>query len=336
MVCCAGRPCSQSPDVCCHSSQGQPAQQACPDISRLEVGLQQQWDHDANAHLNTLDIKPHSNIKVWWICDQCPDGHLHRWEARVSHRTGGRGCPQCCGRKVCKHNSLATKDPLVAAQWDYEANDGTPDGVVAFSNQTVGWLCDVCGHKWSATPGKRVFSRSKTGCPECAHTAKTKKRTKHPTFAECQDPRDKAVLAEWDYERNAPLGNFPNNTTLRSAKQIFWLCTKCPAGQQHSWCTAPYNRTSRSQSGCPYCAGKNACKCNSLQALFPDMTVEWDFTKNEGQPSDHTRGSHHRAWWCNPLRGSWQQSINGRTKEVQQKHARRQRIQQSLHPASGP
>ena len=242
----------------------------------------------------------------------------------MTQRTKGDGCPQCSGRRVCKHNSLLTWAPLVAAQWDYKANAGTPDGMVAQSHQRVGWLCDACGHKWSAAPYQRV-GKKRNGCPECAQTALTKERTRHPTFAECRDPRGKAVLAEWDHERNAPHGNFPNNTTQRSAKKIFWLCTKCPAGQEHSWCIAPYQRTGRCLTDCPFCAGKNVCKCNSLQARSPDMAAEWDHTKNKSQPSDHTASSGFVAWWSNSQRGNWQQSINGRNKDVLYKQ-RRQRL----------
>ena len=111
--------------------------------SGTDLALQQQWDHAANAHLSNIVITPHSSRKVSWTCDQCPDGHLHSWSAAVKHRSDGTGCPQCIGRKVCRHNSLATKAPLIAAQWDYEANDGTPDTVVAYSSQKIGWCCDV-------------------------------------------------------------------------------------------------------------------------------------------------------------------------------------------------
>ena len=315
--------------VSCDSAQGQPVQQQGPDISRLDPALQQQWDYAANVHLGSIDIKPYAKRKVWWTCDQCPDGHLHRWEARVDLRTDGRGCSQCSGRKVCKHNSLATKAPKVAAQWDYEANDGTPEDVVAQSNTTVGWHCDACGDKCSAPPGRRV-SKNKAGCPQCGNDASAKKKVKHPTFAECQDSHSKALLAQWDHERNAPQGNFPHKIRLRSNKQIFWLCTKCPAGQEHSWTAMPFSRTGRSKPGCPYCAGQAACKCNSLQALHPAVAAEWDYAKNEGQPSDYTASSHHPAWWLNPQGDSWQQTINSRTINVQQKSARSKRVQQRL------
>ena len=58
----------------------------------------------------------------------------------------GSGCPQCCGRKVCKHNSLATKALMVAAHWDYEENVGRPDSVVAQSSQPVGSEAAVAVH----------------------------------------------------------------------------------------------------------------------------------------------------------------------------------------------
>ena len=317
MICHPGRAPDQRWEVYCHSKQdqGAAAQQGGPDISCLDPNLQKQWDRAANAHLGNIVIAPKSNRKVGWICDQCPDGHLHVWSATVSSRTNGSGCPQCSGRKVCKHNSLATKAPSVAAEWDYAANDGPPDSVVAQSNQPAGWHCDTCGHKWCATPNARV-SKRKAGCPQCGQNAKSKKKIQHPTIAE-----DPALLAQWDHARNAEQGHFPDQIRLKSAKQIFWLCNKCPAGQQHSWSARPNNRTCANKPGCPCCAGMAACECNSLQALYPTIAAEWDHGKNQGQPSDYTFGSGSMAWWSSPQRGSWQQTIHSRVRNVKQKAA---------------
>ena len=237
-------------------------------------------------------------------------------------------CPQCSGRQVCKHNSLATKAPLVAAEWDYQANDGTPDDVVAQSGHMANWHCKVCGCKWEATPNTRV-SRKKAGCPQCANDAKTNKRTMHPSFAECNHP----LLAEWDHKRNAAQGHFPDKIRLKSNKQIFWLCSNCPAGQEHSWSARPLNRTGRSQTGCPFCAGMAACACNSLQALYPDTAAEWDYSRNQGQPSDYTASCNHLAWWSSPQRGSWQQTITSRTVTAKHKSARSQGAKQRLNAA---
>ena len=335
MVCHIGKAWNQHREVRCHRKQAQPAQkqQEGPNISRLDPDLQQQWDHAANAQIGKVNIAPSSARKVWWTCDQCPDGHLHRWEARLAARTRGSGCPQCSGHKVCKHNSMATKAPSVAHQWDYEANDGTLDSMVAQSHRPVGWLCGACGHKWSQAPSQRL-RKTKQGCPMCAIPARTKKKNKHPTFAECQDLRGRALLAEWDHERNAGQGNFPQNTRMQSSKQIFWLCKNCPAGQQHSWSATPGSRYGRSQTGCPCCAGHAVCKCNSLQALYPDIAEEWDYAKNQGQPSGYTASSHHLAWWFSPECGSWQQAIRSRTEGLHSEPARLKRIQQRQKTAA--
>ena len=198
---------------------------------------------------------------------------------------------------------------MIAAQWDYAGNVGTPDSVVAQSHQPLGWLCDACGHKWSASPNH--WTRNKTGCSQCANAnAKGRKKNKQQTFAECKVPEVRALLAQWDHARNAEHGHVSDKVRLQSAKQIFWLCTKCPAGQEHSWPAQPYNRMARNKTGCPPCAGKTACKCNSLQTLWPDIAAEWDYAKNGGQPNDYTAGSKHLACWVCPQRGSWQQSIS--------------------------
>ena len=201
------------------------------------------------------------------------------------------GALNAAATRGCKHNSLATKSPLVAPEWDYEANDGTPGDVVAQSNHMANWHCKVCACKWEATPPARV-SKTKSGCPRCGDDAKTKQRTKQPTFAECSHP----LLAERDYECNAAQGHFPDKLRLRSHKQIFWLCTKCPVGQEHSWSARPLLKMGRSKTGCSFCVGHVACRCNSLQALYLDAAAEWDYSKNQGQPSVYTAGCNYLAW----------------------------------------
>ena len=311
------------------SSQPQHTQQEGPDISLLDPALQKQWDHARNAHLGNIVIRALSGQQAWWWCKNCPDGHLHSWSAVVRDRSNGNGCPQCSGRKVCKHNSLVTKAPEVAAQWDYKANSGTPESVVAHSSQICSWCCDVCGHKWSSAPMSRVRKDNVYGCPVCAMS---KRRIRHPTFAECNHP----LLAEWDYIRNAAQGANPDSVRLRSNKHIFWLCIKCPAGQEHSWSASPLNRTSCNKTGCPFCAGRAACKCNSLQALYPDIAAEWDHSKNTDKPSAVPAHSVHSAWWCNSERGSWQQPIQSRVIGQQRRIARLARNRQNQSFAGNP
>ena len=224
----------------------------------------------------------------------------------VTHRTKNEGCPFCTSRRVCKHNSLVTQAPDVAATWDNEANASSPDEFTTQSNHRAHWLCPVCKHKWCATIQARVGGS--TGCPQCYNKRRSLKRVAHPTFTACKHP----LLGDWDYEANAKDSLLPEKVSLRSNKLVHWVCQKCPRGCLHKYQATPCNRTAN-KSGCPCCSGLKACKCNSLQSLFPDIASEWDHERNEKIPADYSARSAAVVWWRSAKRGSWQQRIYERT-----------------------
>jgi len=69
--------------------QKRPQLDSGPDISLLADELQGQWHEQLNRHLGHVLIKPYSHRKVWWSCDQCPEGLPHVWEAHVHNRSQG-------------------------------------------------------------------------------------------------------------------------------------------------------------------------------------------------------------------------------------------------------
>ncbi len=301
------------PAANCTCAVAQPQTQQGPDISWLSVKLQQQWDQEKNAHLGNIIIQPGTNRIVFWRCSDCPGGHPHEWEATVHQRTQNDGCPFCKGRRVCKHSSLASQAPDIAASWDFGANASTPHDYTAHSGHRAHWLCPTCKHKWSATIKNRVSGR---GSRLCFNTnGRTQNRVSHPTFAACNHP----LLSEWDYEANAPEGLHPEEIRLRSNKLVHWVCHKCPRGCLHRYQARPCHRTLLG-SGCPCCSGHKACKCNSLQSLFPDVAREWDAERNEGTPDDYAAQSAVDVWRRSAQRGSWQQSIMSRTHSGLKKH----------------
>ena len=281
-----------------------------PDISQLKPHLQQQWDGNANHYLGNIVITPHSSRKVQWCCQECPDGHAHVWQANVQNRTNGRGCPYCAGKLVCQHNSLATHAPHLASDWDYKVNELTPANYTHYSNAKVAWKCGSCQHTWTA----RVKARSQqgNGCPACSRE-RSKNRRQYPSLA-ASGP---AVMACWDHQSNKLAGLDPERITLCSNKLVHWVCMKCPLGRTHRWSTSPNARQFTGRHvGCPCCAGRKACKCNCLQTLYPEIAAEWDHSKNSTTPLDHTASSTMIAWWTNSKHGSWQQSIDARTRNV--------------------
>ena len=244
-------------------------------------------------------------MRVTWSCPNCPAGCPHVWKTSVGKRTRGTKCPYCEGRAVCQHNSLASKAPRQVKFWNQTKNVKTPEQTLAGSTLRAEWKCQICSHEWQAPIRTRVEGDS--GCPRCSKALPIGR--KQPTF----EAAHHALLLEWDYQRNALDGIHPHTTTLGSQKRVHWVCQKCPAGQLHRYQAAPKDRTSKKPSGCPYCAGKKVCRCNSLETHFPTTSLEWDFAKNDLTPAQVTSRSTQVVWWANAVRGSWAQKIDERT-----------------------
>jgi len=267
-------------------------------------------------HLGNILIRPASHRKVWWSCDQCPEGFPHIWEASVLNRTFGTGCPFCSGNAVCQHNTLARQAPEVALFWDAKKNfPMSPDQVTVSSGMRAHWKCSACLHEWQAKVVRK--SHGKSGCPKCARaSAGRKARQKHPTFARAKH----ALLAQWDHDRNREIGNLPNNTSLRSNKLIWWQCHECPKGKVHSWQARPCDRTApRKLSGCPCCAGQKLCDCNSLETVCPDVAADFDVKKNGVTAADVTSSAGTKYSWLSDEPGAKKRSVDRRTNYTRRK-----------------
>ena len=290
-----------------------------PNTSLLADELQKQWHEKLNMHLGNVLIRPGSDRKVWWLCDQCPDGLPHNWEAAVKRRTQGTGCPFCSGAAICQHNTLARKAPEVALLWDAKKNFPlSPDQLTVSSGMRAHWKCSTCLHEWQAPVMMKV--RRKTGCPQCAQAHRGRAadgtRQKHPTFAEAKH----ALLQQWDHDRNRESGNFPDNTTLRSSKLIWWQCQECPKGKVHSWQACPHNRTSsKKPSACPCCVGHKVCECNSLVTVCPDIAADFDVEQNGVSAAEVTSSAHTEYSWLSDEPGAKKRSVNQRTNYTRKK-----------------
>ncbi len=288
------------------NQQGKYVKPGLPDISELSVHLQQEWHPDNNSVLGGIKVKPYSKLKVMWSCPNCPAGCPHIWKTSVSNRSRGTNCPYCEGRTVCEHSSLATKAPSQLQYWNQDKNAKTPEQTIAGSCLRAYWKCPDCSHEWQGQVAQRA--RKDSGCPRCSNKAPGREK-KHPTFEAAQHQ----LLHEWDYERNATDGIHPSTTTLGSKKLVHWVCHNCPKGQLHRYQMYAFNRAGKHTAGCPYCAGHQVCKCNSLQTHYPMIASEWDSAKNDLMPAQVTSRSNQVVWWQNCVRGSWAQNISQRT-----------------------
>ncbi len=119
------------------------------------------------------EYRPLSSQKVWWVCSTCG----YEWNAKISERSKGTGCPCCAGKKVLKGvNDLATIHPKLALEWNYEKNAPlSPEVITTGTNKKVWWICSSCGHEWQASVANRSKGRR---CPSCARNATSESKEK--------------------------------------------------------------------------------------------------------------------------------------------------------------
>lgn len=132
------------------------------DLETRNPRLASEWHPTKNGEIFPRDIALNSNKKVWWLCS-----NGHEFEATPGNRVQGKGCPYCSGRRVLPgENDLLTKNPELAAEWDYEKNYPIrPEHIMPGRNKAAWWICKNCGHNWKAV----INSRNRgSGCPKCA------------------------------------------------------------------------------------------------------------------------------------------------------------------------
>lgn len=115
------------------------------------------------------------------------------------------------------------------------------------------------------------------------------------------------LMAEWDWEKNSDV--LPSELTVGSNKKVWWI-GKC----DHSWESAVKERNRG--YGCPICAGKRVVDgVNDLGSNYPDIALQWDFSKNNPLvPSMVAAKSHKRVWWICDKEHSYISSIDNRVR----------------------
>ena len=243
--------------------------------------IAQQWS--LRNERPVTDYLPWSNLKVWWICAQG-----HEWQALISNRAHGNGCPYCHGQYPTAERNLAVLHPTLAAEWS-PRNTQPASAFTPGSGISARWVCKQ-GHEWRATIGSRVAGN---GCAACAGKIPTPERNLAALYP--------ALVLEWS-PRNVKA---PSAFTPFSNRRVWWVCA-----QKHEWQSTITNRA-QGHNG-PYCAGQRATPDNNLASLNPILATEWS-ARNHRLPSEIMLGSNFRAWWCCQKGHEWQAVVSQRS-----------------------
>ena len=273
----------------CPYCKGRKAWKGFNDLATVNPELAKEWHPEKNNNLTPFDVTAGSDKKIWWRCK-----HGHEWQATISSRVRGNGCPYCSGKvAISGYNDLATLNPELAKEWHPTKNSLPPTAYLPLSNKIVWWKCEK-GHEWRAAIYSRTAGR---GCPYCAGTKVWKGFNDLATV-------NPELAKEWHPTKNKKT---PFEVSSGSEEKIWWKCEK-----GHEWKAPVYSRTAG--NGCPYCSGVKVLNgFNDLATLNPELAKEWHPTKNRKTPSDVTLGSNEAVWWlCQTCGHEWKISTNSR------------------------
>jgi len=173
-----------------------------------------------------------SGRKVWWMCRLG-----HEWQSRVASRTLGQGCPYCSHNRVSDLNSLSSKNPRLAIQWDSAKNKLSPSQVAFASNKKVWWICDQ-GHSWSDSIDHR--SLMGLGCPFCTGKRVTDNNSLSVLFPN--------LRSEFHPTKNTR--SF-ESLSIGMDIEVWWICR-----YGHEWETSP--KTRARGCNCPSCTKQHS------------------------------------------------------------------------------
>ena len=270
-------------------------------LAVVNAPLASQWHPVKNGALLASDVSPNSNKKAWWL-GTCG----HEWQATISSRNKGVGCPFCANRKVLPgFNDLATTNPALASEWNYDKNTAlTPSKVTCGSDKSVWWKCPICGIEWNA----KIANRNRgSGCPACSSKKISRKASSfHLKTSGSLAQTHPNLASEWQFEKNLPLT--PDTVTAKSPKKVWWRAT-CG----HEWQAIIANRGKG--NGCPYCSNQKALAgFNDLKSRCPEISAEWHPTRNIPLlPSEVVYKSNKKVWWKGCCGHEWMQPISNRT-----------------------
>ncbi|MEH7176792.1 zinc-ribbon domain-containing protein [Neobacillus vireti] len=275
-------------DLSVHWEKANSLEMQYPDIST-------QWHPLKNGLFKPSHVTKGSDEKAWW---QCQEGHA--WQATVSSRVAGSGCPYCSNRLIGFHNNITSTHPEIAKQWHPKLNGENTPAHFSSGNGSykAWWICkNNSSHVWQALISSRI--KVKSNCPYCSGHKATEDNNLAVTHPQ--------IAKYWNWEMNSIT---PYEVKRFSNRKVWW---RCDVNSNHIWEAVISHRTVK--SGCLICTNKIVSDDNNLAVTHPKIAGEWHPLKNASlTPMDVTKGSDQKIWWICTEGHEWATKVYNRTK----------------------
>ena len=257
----AGCPYCSGRKVCIHQS-----------LQETHPELVKQIHPTKNGTLKPSDISFGSEKVLWWICPKQHNcGCVHEYQQMIRTKTCEVGCPYCCGRKYCIHQSLQGTHPELVKQI-HPTKNGTfkPSDISFGSEKVLWWICPKqhncgCVHEYQQPIwGKTRQDKRQSGCPYCSgkrYCIHQSLQGTHPELIKQIHPTKNGTFKATD-------------VSFGSIKKIWWNCLN---NSKHVYLQSICLKTCH-KSGCPICKHKTAQMLyDFIKQYYPSIQIEVKF-----------------------------------------------------------
>lgn len=252
--------------------------------------LAKEWHPTKNGSLSPGDITAGNSKKVWWLCRKG-----HEWQAVVSSRVKGAGCPHCSAELKTSFPEQAIFyyfSKITPAFNRYQYN-GKTEIDVYFSEFMLGIEYDGPMHRSKAAQERDA--RKKTILQNAGITL--------IRVIEVEEPSD--------YNDSDTLIYCKASSTYLYLNEVMSkLIERLNAVSSHNFSVDVDIERDRSAIFDQYISME---KENSIAVKFPNLSAEWHPTKNGRLTPDMVSfGSTKKVWWRCENGHEWQARINSR------------------------
>ncbi len=181
--------------------------------------LASEWHPVKNGNLKPSQFQVSSSKTVWWL-GACG----HEWQAKISNRNRGKGCPFCNQYAVSHNNNLEYLYPTIASEWHPTKNGNLkPTDVLPGSNKKVWWL-DADGNEWRCQVSTRTMYNTQAPQKKGNRVSESKINRLKENKKTLADTHYELVSNYWDYDNNMIA---PNTISSGSHLKVYWICPIC-------------------------------------------------------------------------------------------------------------